>query len=86
VRRAALLATRDPAPARAVAELLEECFLVDVTAAVLDDAAVLATPPLPTPDAIHLASARRVGVRVLVSYDRRQLEAAAASGLATISP
>ena len=46
-------------------------------------------PDLRSPDAIHLATAREVfGHRLtaFVSYDRRLLAAAAAAGLATISP
>lgn len=43
---------------------------------------------LSTPDALHVASARRLGARLdaFVSYDVRQLEAAAALGLPVSSP
>jgi predicted nucleic acid-binding protein len=44
--------------------------------------------PLRALDAIHVASALRLGgaLSAFVSYDRRQLEAAAALGLPTASP
>jgi predicted nucleic acid-binding protein len=37
-------------------------------------------------DAIHLASALRVGAREMLVYDRRLAEAASAAGLQVLSP
>jgi predicted nucleic acid-binding protein len=51
-------------------------------------AAGLDPPTLRTLDAIHVATARRLGpsLSAFVSYDRRQLEAAAAAGLPVVTP
>jgi len=86
LRRTALVRTRDPESVRRVAELLEECMLVDVSPSLLDAAAGLATAALRSLDAIHLASALEIGAGAILTYDRRQLEVAPAMGLQTISP
>lgn len=51
-------------------------------------AAGLDPPTLRTLDAIHVATARRLGpsLSAFVSYDTRQLEAAEAAGLPVVSP
>lgn len=81
-------ARADPAPeTRADAErVLGTCRLVEVSDAVLRAAANLAAPTLRALDAIHVATALRVGARELVGYDRRLLEAARAQGLAVSAP
>lgn len=63
--------------------------LIAVDARVLDDAATLAPgTPLRSLDAIHLASARMLGVdlRAVVTYDGRMADAAAALGLPVAAP
>ena len=73
--------------ARLVAErLLESCMLIEVTDALLRDAADLASASVRTFDAIHLASALRIEADELVAYDRRLTAAATARGLPTASP
>ena len=66
--------------------LLASCLLVDVNEAVLRAAAALASEAVRTLDAIHLASAVRVGADELVAYDRRLAVAAVDQGLAVASP
>jgi uncharacterized protein len=61
-------------------------MLIDVTDGLLRSAADLAWASAPTLDAIHLASALRIGADELVAYDRRLVEAAAVRGLAVASP
>ena len=62
--------------------------LVAIADRLLIAAAAVPTPELRAIDALHVASALRFGraLALLVSYDSRQLEAAAALGLATASP
>ncbi|MDQ3325843.1 MAG: type II toxin-antitoxin system VapC family toxin [Actinomycetota bacterium] len=52
------------------------------------DAALLDPPGLRTLDAIHLATARRIGssLSAFVAYDARLLDAASAAGLPVASP
>jgi uncharacterized protein len=61
---------------------------VGLSATVLDTAATLAPPELPSADAIHLASALalRGDVTAFVAYDGRLLAAARDLGLPTASP
>jgi len=66
--------------------LLASCMLVDVTDGLLRRAAGLASAAVRTLDAIHLASALRVGADELIAYDRRVIAAAAERGLAVSSP
>jgi predicted nucleic acid-binding protein len=86
VPRATVLADPAPAVQDEVAKLLDACLLVEVTADVLAAAARLASRTVRTLDAIHLASAVRIGADELVAYDRRLLAAAAAHGLSTAQP
>lgn len=65
---------------------VKSCLLVDVTDVVLRSAAGLASLTVRTLDAIHLASAQRVGADEVLVYDERLREAAAASGFATAAP
>jgi predicted nucleic acid-binding protein len=67
-------------------QILDGCELIEVETALLDRAAALADARLRTLDAIHLASALRVGPDEVLSYDRRLVEAAEAAGLAATSP
>ena len=74
----------DPRSARA----LSGVSLVAPSDHVLRVAAQLAPPAVRTLDAIHVATALRLRhvLVAFVSYDRRQLEAAAAAGLPVVSP
>lgn len=62
--------------------------LVPLTRRLLSSAGRLAPPRLRTLDAVHVASALTLGSELdaLVSYDRRQLDAAGRAGLAVTSP
>ena len=62
--------------------------LIVVGERVLRVAARLDPPAIRTLDAVHVATALRVrrSLAAFVSYDRRQLEAAAAAGLRVVSP
>lgn len=68
--------------------VLAHVALLKVDDRVLMTAALLDPGPLRALDAIHLASALRLGVDLdaFVTYDARQLEAAAVRGLPTASP
>jgi predicted nucleic acid-binding protein len=69
-------------------ELLDAVVLVPIDDSVLEAAALLDPAALRTLDAIHLATARYLGsdVDVLVTYDRRMIEAAGLLGLPVASP
>lgn len=62
--------------------------LLPVSEAVLGQAAALAPTHLRSLDAVHLATALSIrdDVGVLVSYDRRLLEATAAHAIAVVAP
>lgn len=62
--------------------------LVSLTRPLLTSAARLAPPSLRALDAVHVVSALTLGAGLdsLVSYDRRQLEAAAGVGVRVVSP
>ena len=73
--------------ARAEAErLLASCLLVDVTDSVLRAAARLTSRNVRTLDAVHLASAQRVGPDEVLVYDRRLRDAARAAGFVVSHP
>ena len=62
--------------------------LIEMTRRLLREAGALGPSRLRTLDAVHIASARSLGddLDAFVSYDRRQLEAAAGAGLTVVSP
>lgn len=68
--------------------LLNEVIRLEISAAVIESASRLPDPLLRTLDAIHLATALliRDDVEVLLSYDQRLLDAAAAHGIPTAAP
>lgn len=70
---------------RAVARL-DEMHLVDLNRDILDDAVSFTSAQVRSLDAIHLASAMRIGARRMLVYDRRLAEAAAAAGLEVLQP
>jgi predicted nucleic acid-binding protein len=69
-------------------ELLDAVALVPIDDTVLEAAGLLDPGLLRTLDAIHLATASYLGsdVDVLVTYDRRMIEAAGRLGLPVASP
>lgn len=69
----------------AVGVVLDAVTLVDLTRGDLLTAAVLPAP-LRSNDAMHLATALRVGVEKMITYDAELAEAAAAAGLAVAMP
>lgn len=69
----------------AVAQVLEVVTLVDLTRGDMLTAGSLPWG-LRSHDAIHLAVALRVGADVMLGYDAELQEAAAAAGLAAVSP
>ena len=69
-------------------DVLDAIYLLDVTPAILEDAATAEPPLLRSLDAIHLATALSIGdaqVEV-ITYDQRFAEAARASGLTVVQP
>ena len=65
---------------------LDEMLLVDVDRDLLDDAVTYTSAHVRSLDAIHLASAIRVGARQMLVYDRRLAEAAEAAGIEVLHP
>ena len=59
---------------------------IEISKAIADRAGSIPPPAVRTLDAIHLASALRVGARQMLVYDRRLAEAAAGAGLDVLSP
>jgi len=86
VLRAVRIAEPGPAGAHRALRRLDETVLVDVTPDLLDEAVSYTSARVRALDAIHLASALRVGAREMLVYDRRLAEAAAAAGLEVIRP
>jgi predicted nucleic acid-binding protein len=79
---------RDPRAEPLAREVLGRTRLMAIGDAVLVAATHLEPRSLRALDAIHIASATRLGpsLAAFVSYDRRQLEAAATAGLPVTSP
>ena len=71
-----------------VDEVLDAIYLLDVTPAILDDAAAADPALLRSLDAIHLVTALSVGDAALemITYDARLADAAIASGLTVVQP
>lgn len=69
-------------------ELISRTDAIPMTTDLLDEAAGLGPQVLRSMDAIHLASAMRLGpdLTLLIAYDRRLLEAATSLGMATAAP
>jgi uncharacterized protein len=86
VPRAARIANPSRELEEEAQRLLYSCMLVDVTDRVLRRAAALASRPVRTLDAIHLATALYVDADEFVAYDRRLLSAAKAQGLPAAAP
>jgi len=86
VIRATRLANPAPEVQDEARRLLDSCLLLDVSDALLREAAGLAGGSVRTLDAIHLASALRIEPDEVVAYDRRLAKAAAERGLAVATP
>lgn len=84
VQRAVAIA--NPDAREGAKRLLDSCLLVEVSNSLLSAAVRLASREVRTLDAIHLASAQRVGADEVVAYDRRLGEAAARAGFAVTQP
>jgi predicted nucleic acid-binding protein len=66
--------------------LLDGLELVELDRDLLEHAVSYTSARVRSLDAIHLASALRVGARQMLVYDRRLAEAAAGAGLEVLSP
>jgi predicted nucleic acid-binding protein len=86
VTRATALANPAPEVREATELLLDSCLLVEVSPALLREAAGLASRSVRTLDALHLASALRITADELIAYDQRLLTAARACGIGVASP
>ncbi len=73
---------------QAVDHVLDAIYLLDLTQAIVDQAAMADPPVLRSLDAIHLATALSIGDAQLevITYDKRFAEAARASGLTVTQP
>lgn len=69
-----------------VEQVLGRLHLLRVDDDVLYLAGSLRPPALRSLDALHVAAAVRAGAEVLVTYDRRMADAAAAAGVRTAAP
>lgn len=86
VERATTIANPAPEVRRETERLLGSCTLIDVGEDLLRSAAQLASRAVRTLDAIHLASALRIGADELIAYDKRLLGAARERGLTVAHP
>ena len=86
VERATRIANASVEVARDTRALLESCVLIDVTRDILRSAAGLASLRVRSLDAIHLATALRLGADTFVAYDDRLCAAARARGLLVAAP
>ncbi len=80
------VAVREHAPQTAVTEVLQRITLVEPERAHFHAAGILPDVGLRSLDALHLVTAMRAQSEVMVAYDRRLLDAAAAVGISTLSP
>ncbi len=86
VPRATRIANPAPEVSAETRRLLESCLLVDVSRGLLQAAATLTSHDVRTLDAIHLATARQVGVDEMLVYDERLGQAARNAGLVVSHP
>jgi uncharacterized protein len=80
------LALRVELAQTAVTYLLDHFDLVETDRSLYREAGLLPVPHLRSLDALHLAAALRVDADVMVTYDRRQADAADAAGLPVSAP
>jgi uncharacterized protein len=86
VTRAVKIARPEPDALEEVARLLQSCVLLEVTGAILREAAALASEQLRTLDAVHLASIMRLEAHSVLAYDRRLASAARELGFIVEHP
>jgi predicted nucleic acid-binding protein len=86
VARACRVANVSTEVADEAAYVLASCLQVAVSPQLLQAASKLTTQTLRSLDAIHLATALRIGADELLAYDRRLLSAAGEHGLAVAHP
>ena len=74
--------------ASTLADVVGVMTWIDLSVAILDQAADVAPPALRSLDAIHLATALSLGDPALevITYDQRMAEAARANGLTVVQP
>lgn len=70
----------------AVSELLDDIDLYEVPPQVFRSAGLFTTPGLRSLDAIHLASATRLGVDAVLTYDKRMADGARDLGYPVVAP
>lgn len=80
------LAARHDVPQRSVTEVLDRVALAQPDRALFVEAGLLPGSALRSLDALHLATALRMGAEVVVAYDLRLLAAAQSLGLQVLSP
>lgn len=80
------IAEREQVPQMNVTETLQRIGLIELERVYFHSAGILPEIGLRTLDALHLVTAMRAQVDVMVAYDRRLLAAAAAVGIEPLSP
>lgn len=80
------IAVRERAPQTSVTEVLRGISLVEPERSHFHAAGIFPGVGLRSLDALHLVTALRAEADVMVAYDLRLLDAAAAAGIATLSP
>lgn len=80
------LAVRQGIDQTVVSDILDGVTLYEVPSGVYRSAGLLPGPMLRSLDALHISVAVQLGADVVVTYDRRMQDAAAAAGLRVIAP
>lgn len=80
------IAVRENVPQMYVTEVLQRVGLIELERVYFHAAGILPEAGLRTLDALHLVTAMRAQVDVMVAYDRRLLTAAATAGIEGLSP
>lgn len=81
-----LLAVRRGFAQADVTVIIERLEIIDIDRACFRQAGLLPGESLRSLDAIHVAAALRGGADAMITYDRRQADAARAVGLAVVAP
>lgn len=71
---------------RHVTDVLARLEVIDLDRAMYSHAGLLPGANLRSLDALHIAAAMAAGADLIVSYDSRQVRAAADAGMSTIAP
>ena len=83
LRRAAV---REGASQALVTDILDRFDLIELDRSIFRAAGLLPGRNLRSLDALHIAAALAASTDVMISYDQRQIDAAVAAGLRTLSP